>query len=404
MSEQENSRSPPSTTLPAGAPAGSPGHEQEPHTDPCDAGKSGSAGSDAGMGNNIVFTSEKSSDEAASTEEGNEEDSGSKEPSDNPAKDKACAEANNRLPCPGEAMLLDLKESEVPRDGAEPSADAGEGPGDKDAEGEDRRDSCEEGSGEGSGSPVGDSGYCANNSDDSRGKEGEGKESVLGNGCEGKEDTDDGSSDVKDSADYNSGEENTPSCNGGEKDTPDCTSDERDTAHCTNDAKDASNTSTTEQNNDTPNNNEVDKPGSTNTISNSIVDRDGATVDSIRDDKVPPPLNNTLLPLSAPCGIPEMGQNGASELQAPTMDHVPRDTDSEAGDSVCSEDGDQEVCRGGGDCPHQEAEEGWEYVVDEEFNVPRRPVFNGAADHLERRSSLKRRASEDSEGGCLDGC
>ncbi|XP_069163739.1 uncharacterized protein Axud1 isoform X6 [Procambarus clarkii] len=79
-----------------------------------------------------------------------------------------------------------------------------------------------------------------------------------------------------------------------------------------------------------------------------------------------------------------------------------RDTDSEAGESCYSEDQEHgDACQGENGCIHQsgvcDSEQNWDYVIDEEFNVPRRPVFNGSADQLERRSSLKRKASEEHE-------
>ncbi|KAK4325616.1 hypothetical protein Pmani_003823 [Petrolisthes manimaculis] len=78
------------------------------------------------------------------------------------------------------------------------------------------------------------------------------------------------------------------------------------------------------------------------------------------------------------------------------------DTDSEAGDSCCSdEEHHGEACRGENGCIHRVAgdtlEQNWDYMVDEEFNVPRKPIFNGSAEQLERRSSLKRKASEEPE-------
>ncbi|XP_042863666.1 uncharacterized protein LOC122247994 isoform X2 [Penaeus japonicus] len=81
---------------------------------------------------------------------------------------------------------------------------------------------------------------------------------------------------------------------------------------------------------------------------------------------------------------------------------VNRDTDSEAGESCYSEDQEQvDGCQGGNDCLHQDGachpQQNWDYHMDEEFNVPRNPVFNGSADQLCRRSSLKRKASEEPE-------
>lgn len=78
-----------------------------------------------------------------------------------------------------------------------------------------------------------------------------------------------------------------------------------------------------------------------------------------------------------------------------------RDTDSEAGESCYSEDQEHgDACQNG--CMHQdgicETEQNWDCLIDEEFNVPRKPVFNGSTDQLERRSSLKRKASEEHEG------
>lgn len=79
-----------------------------------------------------------------------------------------------------------------------------------------------------------------------------------------------------------------------------------------------------------------------------------------------------------------------------------RDTDSEAGDSCCSDEEHGEACRGENGCIHRVAgdalDQNWDYMVDEEFNVPRKPIFNGSADQLERRSNLKRKASEEPEG------
>lgn len=79
-----------------------------------------------------------------------------------------------------------------------------------------------------------------------------------------------------------------------------------------------------------------------------------------------------------------------------------RDTDSEAGDSCCSDEEHGEACRGENGCIHRVAgdtlDQNWDYMVDEEFNVPRKPIFNGSADELERRSNLKRKASEEPEG------
>ncbi|KAK8724884.1 hypothetical protein OTU49_010962 [Cherax quadricarinatus] len=79
-----------------------------------------------------------------------------------------------------------------------------------------------------------------------------------------------------------------------------------------------------------------------------------------------------------------------------------RDTDSEAGESCYSEDQEHgDACQGENGCIHQDgvcdSEQNWDYVIDEEFNVPRKPVFNGSADQLERRSSLKRKASDEHE-------
>ena len=77
-----------------------------------------------------------------------------------------------------------------------------------------------------------------------------------------------------------------------------------------------------------------------------------------------------------------------------------RDTDSEAGESCCSED--QDACEGENGCIHQDGicdtEQNWDYLIDEEFNVPKRPVLNGSAEQLERRSNLKRKAMEEPEG------
>lgn len=81
---------------------------------------------------------------------------------------------------------------------------------------------------------------------------------------------------------------------------------------------------------------------------------------------------------------------------------INRDTDSEAGESCYSEDQEQvDGCQGGNDCLHQDGtchtQQNWDYLMDEEFNVPRNPVFNGSADQLCRRSNLKRKASEEPE-------
>ncbi|XP_068204167.1 uncharacterized protein [Palaemon carinicauda] len=76
-----------------------------------------------------------------------------------------------------------------------------------------------------------------------------------------------------------------------------------------------------------------------------------------------------------------------------------RDTDSEAGDSCCSED--QDMCEGENGCIHQDGvcntDQNWDYLMDEEFNVPKKPILNGSAEQLERRSSLKRKATEEAE-------
>ncbi|KAK7085107.1 Cysteine/serine-rich nuclear protein N-terminus [Halocaridina rubra] len=83
-----------------------------------------------------------------------------------------------------------------------------------------------------------------------------------------------------------------------------------------------------------------------------------------------------------------------------------RDTDSEAGDSCCSED--HEACEGANGCLHQDGvcdtEQNWDYLMDEEFNVPKKPILNGSAEQLERRSSLKRKATEDSEDSSPPKC
>ncbi|XP_071552674.1 uncharacterized protein Axud1 isoform X2 [Panulirus ornatus] len=84
-----------------------------------------------------------------------------------------------------------------------------------------------------------------------------------------------------------------------------------------------------------------------------------------------------------------------------------RDTDSEAGESCYSEDQEHgDACQNG--CMHQDGicdtEQNWDCLIDEEFNVPRKPVFNGSTDQLERRSSLKRKASEEHEDATPSKC
>ncbi|XP_042203718.1 uncharacterized protein LOC121853564 isoform X2 [Homarus americanus] len=110
--------------------------------------------------------------------------------------------------------------------------------------------------------------------------------------------------------------------------------------------------------------------------------------------------HETKVPLVCQNGqtVSKDGVNGGLGID---LDAI-RDTDSEAGESCYSEDHDHSAaCQGENGCMHQDSvsdtEQNWDYVIDEEFNVPRNPVFNGSADQLERRSSLKRKASEEPE-------
>ncbi|KAG0724507.1 Cysteine/serine-rich nuclear protein 2 [Chionoecetes opilio] len=339
MSEQENSRSPQSSNPPAEAAAGKTEEEQQPGVEACGAGESSGTRPDTGMGNDASSAADKCIDEAVCSEEGKEESSGSE--AEGQAKAGVCDETHRGLPCPREVMLLDLKEREVPGvnvdfGGASPS-DKGpcEGQQGKNKAGAEK--SVGASYEQGCESQAGGSGDCANNYD---------------NGCKDKAESPASHSQEKDPSD--------PSRVAGSEAVTD---------HGDSGAQ----RPTTEGVSQTVGSNTTEDTPTLATLDNALV--------SV------PAQNNTA-------GV---GGNGPRELEAAAM-HPARDTDSEAGDSVCSEEGDHgEVCRGGGGCPHQEAEEGWEYVVDEEFNVPRRPVFNGATDHLERRSSLKRRASEEAE-------
>ena len=394
MSEQENSRSPPSTTLPAEPSAGNTKQEQEQEAgvDTCHTGNSSSsssscssAGPHTGMGNNVFSAPEENIAEAGCTQEGKEEETVSKTDQDGQAKDGPCEDTQEEVPRQQEAAVPDLKEGAVPRgsseNGDEQTSDYGTGEGEErrddaegeerrvDGEGEERRDNGEgekrrdngegEESVEGRESHADASKECANNLDTCKGQEAQGEENTQGKSCEGNENISKNHSDEGHTVEL----------------------------------------SQVQGSGELVLHREEEGPAEAEIVLEANTDAVAECVASImnEDHPTPPPatLDHAHLPTPAQGVIPE---NGAVMLEAPVVEAT-RDTDSEAGDSMCSEDGDHgEVCRGGGDCPHQGAEEGWEYVVDEEFNVPRRPVFNGAADHLERRSSLKRRASEEAEG------
>lgn len=354
MSEQENSRSPQSTTLPAEAVAG--GSEKEPGVDSSCTGGSNSAISDTGMGNNVFTAPEKCSGEAGYTGEGKENGTESKADSEGQAKEEVCHQTHKGLPDP-----QDLNEREVPSGSADCEGKPTSDKGSCEEQEKNNKAEAKKSMGE-SESQVDGSVDCANNFDNCKGKEVDGEENGLGRGSEEKEETPESLSDEKDSSDVKRVE----------------ASEEREVYR------------------------EGDRLNGAEKVPETTTSGVGDFVGSNINEYKPRPvtLANVLPSLPVQDGIQGAGENGTRALEAPASDHAHciRDTDSEAGDSVCSEDGDHgEVCRGGGDCPHQGAEEGWEYVVDEEFNVPRRPVFNGSADHLERRSSLKRRASEEAE-------
>lgn len=392
MSEQENSRSPQSTVVPAGAGAENTEQKQEPQGAGSCPSESSGAGVDSGMGNNVFSSPEKLGDKAVgSMGEGEESASKTEVDCEGQVEQEKCEETQDGLLCPQEVSLPDLKESKVPRDSASPGAEPISGMGASEREAE--RDKAET-----------EKSVAVSDVQDTESKAGDSR------GCD---------SSVGECKDPPAKlEDNEQGCEKKEE-TPDSKKDENDTSE-------PSNTEPSEvlqmQEEDKPgdklkenNEAELDREGEA-ANGTTEQDRSRPAVSSEPECEVAPPLptqnGNAELREDSGRGNAEVREDSGREIECPSVDPTriecppvdpTRDTDSEAGDSVCSEDGEHgEVCRGGGGCTHHEADAGWEYVVDEEFNVPRRPVFNGAADHLERRSNLKRRASEESEGKCHD--
>lgn len=355
MSEQENSRSPPCSAVLAPASAEEPRPDQEP------PGATSCPGPDADMGNNIFTAPEEAGDEGDGGK-GEAEDRGSdKVDCKGSTEADVCEEAPGDLPPPPEVTLPDLKEDKVPSDsaGSEAVPDSDNGA----SEEKDGRDGVETEEGE----VVSDVQDAKGLNGDSRG---------CGDAPEGCRQTP-GEEDAEQGCE---GKEEAPTSHMGESDTPEPSNIEPSEALLRGGEEAA------------------DDSDGNETVAEETTETVNGTVEEERPSEAVP----CVLECEAALAPTQNGTvEGGEEVAAPQIDPT-RDTDSEAGDSVCSEDGEHgAVCRGGGGCPHQEAEAGWEYVVDEEFNVPRRPVFNGAADHLERRSSLKRRASEESEGKAL---
>lgn len=451
MSEQENSRSPQSALLVG---AGDEATEQVPEplgAESCTS-TSISINGDAGMGNN-VFSSPEKLDKAEGSKE---ESAASRIKVGCEGQKEECKETPSAMLRP-EEVIVPGKESKVPRDSASPGAEPDMGV----SEGDEARETSGVSNGLDGEGVNGDWRGCDGGEGCKDGpvvrKDGE----VMNQGCEGKEtpmneengrsDEDERSinvgkaknednkkmSETKKGKNDKSYENKGKSENGTSDKNKETFVNEEETV--TNEEKKA--TSDTEKEDIVTSDEEKKETSETQ---NSITGEDKSTVqETIKEQNHASELNTEPsralaskepcdrlenksepvegkvtngiaeehpLPLSKEpeCVIPLLAQNGlevredAREVENLVV-YPTRDTDSEAGDSVCSEDGEHgEVCRGGGNCPHQEADAGWEYVVDEEFNVPRRPVFNGASDHLERRSSLKRRASEESEGKYID--
>lgn len=127
MSEQENSRSPQSGIVLAGASAEAPQQDHEPPgASSCTNGNS-SATPDSGMGNNVFSSLEKPGDksEGSMGEGGDGGESGIevKVDCEEQGESGVCAETQSDLLCPLKVMRPDMKEDKVPSDSVSPSAE-----------------------------------------------------------------------------------------------------------------------------------------------------------------------------------------------------------------------------------------------------------------------------------------